>query len=69
MPFLGIISWKGVSCFSGWGGCFSDGASFFSGEGRPMGAASVLIGGFRKQIVGLGEEVHPHAHPTMGNPD
>ena len=55
MPFLGIISWKGVSSFSGWGGCFSDGASFFSGEGRPMGAASVLIGGvFRKKSCRVG---------------
>ena len=44
-------------------------ASFLSGKGCLMGAASVLIGGFRKQIVGLGEEVLPHAHPTMGNPD
>ena len=37
------------------GGCFSDGASFFSGEGRPMGAASVLIGGvFRKKSCRVG---------------
>ena len=55
-------------------GCFSDGggggwASFLSGKGCPMGTASVLIGGLRKKIVGLGEEMLPYAHPTMGNPD
>ena len=44
-------------------------ASFLSGKGCPMGTASVLIGGLRKKIVGLGEEMLPYAHPTMGNPD
>ena len=27
--FQGIISWKGVSCFNGGGGCFSDGGLHF----------------------------------------
>ena len=36
--FLGIISWKGVSCFNGGGVCFSDGgASFLSAGGASWG--------------------------------
>ena len=61
---LGIISWKGVSCFnSGGGDVFQmGGASFLSG-GCPWGA-SVLVGGgvfekYRKMAGGT---------PTMGNP-
>ena len=38
MLFLGIISWKGASCFNGGGGEVSDGgASFLSGGGAPHG--------------------------------
>ena len=47
MVFLGIISWKGVSCFNG-GVCFSDrGASFLSGggEGVPHGGGINFGGG------------------------
>ena len=47
---LGIISWKGVSCFnSGGGGCFSDGRGFIFKWGLPMGGISVGGGrGVRK---------------------
>ena len=46
---------EGCFMFQWVGGCFSDGASFFSGEGRPMGTASVLIGGvFRKKSCRVG---------------
>ena len=64
MLFLGLISWKGASCFKGEGrgGYFLDegGALFLSGcvcvrvcvcvDARPMGRASVLMGGFKKTV-------------------
>ena len=48
MLFLGIISWKGFSCFNGGGVLFQmgGGASFLSGVGAPSGGASVLVEGF-----------------------
>ena len=51
--FLGIISWRGVSCFNG-GICFSDGRASFLSWGMPHRGASVLIGGFSKKIAGWG---------------
>ena len=63
--FLGIISWKAVSCFDGGGGggCFSDGRG-----------ASVLVGGggrgFEKnRKMGRGPPCLLPPSPTMGNPD
>ena len=60
MFFLGIISWKGVSCFhvsmgregGERGVCFSDGGGFilkWGGGGAPWGGASVFIEGVRKK--------------------
>ena len=47
--FLGIISWKGLSLFSGGWCCFSDGrASFLSGW-VPHGGVLVLMGGRLKK--------------------
>ena len=52
--FLGVISWKGASLFSGGGGVVFQlgGASFLSG-GCPMGGIS-FDGVFSKKIVGWG---------------
>ena len=64
MFFLGIISWKDVSCFNGGEGAgvlFQMGggagwASFLSG-GRPMGEASVLMkGGFERVLERVSKE-------------
>ena len=51
MLFLGIISWKGVSCFNG-AVCFSDGGDF-GGGGK----------GFRKKL----DDGEGTPTPTMGN--
>ena len=66
MLFLGIISWKGASHFSGVGeGCFSDGgASFLSGGWVPWGGIS---------FDGVGSHggwgVVPPMPSSMGNPE
>ena len=50
MLFLGIISWKGVSCFNeGGGGCFSDREASFLIGGCPMGGIG-FGGGFIKNL-------------------
>ena len=63
--FLGIISWKGVSCYNGGGGLFFRwGASFLSG-GTPWGASILVWGGdFKKnhKMGGVGGGA-PHALP------
>ena len=43
--FLGIISWKGASCFNGLGGFI-----FKLGVGVPHGGASGLMGSFSKKL-------------------
>ena len=59
--FLGIISWKGVSCFSREG--------FFQMRGCPMGWHQFWWGGVSKKFVRWGACPHaPHGPPTMGNP-
>ena len=61
MFFLGIISWKDVSCFNGGEGAaalfqMGGGVSFLSGE-RPMGEASVLMkGGFERVLERVSKE-------------
>ena len=69
MLFLGIISWKGVSCFNGGEGvCFPDGGLHFKVGGAPLGRALVLMGegGFQNYCRIGGHHPCP---PTMGNPD
>ena len=62
MLFLGIISWKGVSCFNGGWGCFPDGgASFLSGEDIS------LDGGLKKNHKDGGALPLCPPPPTMGN--
>ena len=53
MLFLGIISWKGASLFSGGGGwvVFKVGGFIFKGGGAPHGEGISFDGGFEK-IVG-----------------
>ena len=71
MLFLGIISWKGASCFNG-EFVFQMGGSFIFKWGvHPMEGALVLIGGVSKNIVGWGgcpPCPPPPPPPTMGNP-
>ena len=62
MLFLGIISWKGASCFNGLGGFI-----FKWGVGVPHGGASGLMGSFSKKLKHRGGHP-PHVLPTMGNP-
>ena len=59
--FLGIISWRGVSCFNG-GICFSDGRASFLSLGMPHRGASVLMGGFSKKIAGWGGTPAPRCY-------
>ena len=68
--FLGIISWKGVSCFSregffqmGWGGFI------FKWGGVPHGVASVLVGGGFEKICKMGGMPPcPPRSPHYGKP-
>ena len=48
--FLGIISWKGVSCFHGEGSFSDGGPSFLSEEGHPMGGIGFGGRDFRKKL-------------------
>ena len=74
MLFLGIILWKGVSCFNAGGRRFvfqMGGGGFIfkwwggGGGGHLMGAL-ILVGGFQKNFkMGRGASPMP---PTMGNP-
>ena len=64
MLFLGIISWKGATCFKR--GCFSDWgrASFLSG-GAQWGILVLMEGGVSRKIVGWEERNPP---PPDGPP-
>ena len=70
MLFLGIILWKGASCFNG-EVCFSDGGGlFFKWEMCPMGGGIILMGGggVKKKKDRGGGCPAPMLPPTMGNP-
>ena len=71
MLFLGIISWKGVSCFIGGGDCFSDGGGFifkWGCGGCPMGG--ITFGRGVEKIRKIeGRPRPPCLLPTMGNPE
>ena len=59
MFFLGIISWKGVSCFNGEGSFSDGGPSFLSEGGHPMGGALVLVAGIFEKNCKMGEGTPP----------
>ena len=73
MLFLGIILWKGVSCFNagGRGFVFQMGVGFIfkwgvGGWGAPHGGIDCGGGGFKKNFK-MGRVASPMP-PTMGNP-
>ena len=69
MLFLGIISRKVASLFSGGEVVFRLGTSFLSGGCAPWGGWHWFWwGGVSKKIVGSGGAPHAPITPTMGNP-
>ena len=69
MLFLGIISWKSASGFSG-GVCFADGGLYFQVGERPIEGGIGFDGGWGVRVSKKNHKmrrVHPMP-PTMGNP-
>ena len=60
--FLGIISWKGASLFSGGGCCFSDGRASFLIGWVPHGGYWFWWEGGSKKKGAWGRTLHHHHH-------
>ena len=68
MLFLGIISFKGISCFNGRVVFFRWGGSFLSEGVCPMGEDISFDGGVFEKIVRWGGGCTPQCPPTVGDP-